>query len=154
MPNYSKSSKCGTIELKQFKSLPRLLSISSKIFRKKTRIRREQRSRVESFGENVYWVLDRGGIEKMPILFKSNRMLFFFDVVWEDKICAFDGATLTQIQLRVDPWSRFMKCRSLTDTEVYLFRSLEEFPLFKYGLHKRPLYCYSDAWQSFVLARA
>ena len=81
-------------------------------------------------------------------------MLFVLDLECQDWTSAFDEATLTQVLKRGDQWPRAPQARKLTDSEVELPRSLVEFPGFDQGLHERPRYGYSDAWQHFIAARA
>ena len=90
------------------------------------RIRREQRARAELLGKQVFWVLD-SGIDRMAFLHKSSGMLYFLDTSREDWTSAFDGACLTQVLKRGDPWPRPPQARELTDPEVELPRSLAEF---------------------------
>ena len=84
--------------------------MSNKICREKARNRCEQHNRVEFLAEQVYLVLDCNGIERIAILVKSNKILFILEVKKDHKICAFDGATLTQIRRRGDLWPRPPQC--------------------------------------------
>ena len=80
----------------------------------------------------------------MAFLHKSSGKLYFIDTGREDWTSAFDGACLTQVLKRGDPWPRPPQARKLTDPEVELFRSQAEFPGYDQGLPERPRYGYSD----------
>ena len=80
-------------------------------------------------------------------------MLYFLDTGCEDWTSAFDGAWLTQVLKRGDPWPRPLQTRELTDPEVKFPRSLANLPGYDQGLHERPLYGYSDAWQQYIISR-
>ena len=122
--------------------------------RQEARIRREQRARAEQLGQQVFWVLDPSRVELMAFMYKPNGMLFLLDLERQHWTSAFDGATLTQVLKRGDPWLRTPQAPELTDAQVELPRSLAEFPGFNQGLHERPRYGYSDAWQQFITVRA
>ena len=116
------------------------------------RIRRKQRAQAEYLGQQVFWVHD-SSIDRMAILHKSCKMLYFLEtgrVAWTS---AFDGACLTQVLKRGDPWPRPSQVREQIDSEVELPRSLAVFPGFDQGLHERPRYGYSNVWQQSVIAR-
>ena len=81
-------------------------------------------------------------------------MLYFLDLDRQDWTSSFDGATLTQALRRGDPWLRPPQAPELTDALVELPLSLAEFPGFDQGIHERPRYGYSDAWQELVTVRA
>ena len=70
--------------------------------RQEARIRREQRARVEQLGQQVFWVLDRSGVELMAFMHKQSGMLYILDLDRQDWTSAFDGATLTQDLKRGD----------------------------------------------------
>ena len=114
--------------------------------RRKARIRIAQRARAENLGQQAFWVRDPSG--------KPSGMLNILDYELQDWTSAFDGATLRQVFKRGDQCPRSFQARELTDSEVELPRSLDEFPGFDQGLHERPRYGYSDAWQHFIAERA
>ena len=118
-----------------------------------SRIRREQRTRLEVLGERVYWVLDLEGSDKMAVLLKCNGTLFFLELQRADWICPFDGESITNA-LQHDPWPRPSLFRALTEEEVRLPRTIEEFPGFENNLHEQPNYGFSGLWQAFVRERA
>ena len=89
----------------------------------------------------------------MAFLHKSNGMLYFLNTDRENWTSAFDGACLTQVLKRGDPWPRPPQARELTDPEVELPRSLTEFPGYDQGLHERPRYGYRYAWQQYITSR-
>ncbi len=117
------------------------------------RIRREQRARLEALGECVCWVLDLENTNKMAILLKNNGTLFFLEIQRVDWICPFDDESLTNV-LKHDPCPRRSLFRALTEEEVLLPRSIEDFPGFEINMHEQPNYGFSDQWQSFVRERA
>ena len=59
------------------------------------RIRSEQRARAEQHGQQVFWVVDLGGAERMALMYKPRGMLYYLDTGRQDWPSAFDGATLT-----------------------------------------------------------
>ena len=122
--------------------------------RQEARTRRDQRARAEQLGQQVFWVLDPSGLKLMAFMHKQSGMLYFLDLDRQDWTSAFDGATLTQVLKRSDQWPCPSQALELTDAQVELPRSLAEFPGFDQGLHERPRYGYSDAWQQFVTVRA
>ena len=94
-----------------------------------SRIRREERTRLEVLGERVYWVLDLKGSNKMAVLLKCNGTLFFLEVQRADWICPFDGKSITNA-LQHGSWPRPSHFMALTEDEVRLSRTIEEFPGF------------------------
>ena len=44
----------------------------------------EQRARVELLGEQVYWVLHTRGVERMALMFKASKMLYYLDLARQD----------------------------------------------------------------------
>ena len=67
-----------------------------------TRIQRKQRNRVELFGEQVLMVFDPNGIERITLILKYSRMLYYQELLRQDWKSACDGFTLTQVQQRGD----------------------------------------------------
>ena len=88
----------------------------------------------------------------MAFLHKSSKMLYFLDTGCEDWTSVIDGACLTQVLKRGDPWPRPFQARVLTDPEVEHPRSLAEFPGYDQGFHERFRDGYSDAWQHYITA--
>ena len=66
----------------------------------------------------------------MAILLNDNGTLFFFEIQRVDWICRFEGESLTKV-LKHDPWPRLSLFRALTEKEVFLPRSIEDFPGFE-----------------------
>ncbi len=128
-PSYSLNLLC---------SLYRKLCISPVLFPcdQEARSCRDQRARAELLGQQVFWVLDNG-IDRMAFLHKSSGMLYFLDTGLEDWTSAFDGACLTQVLKRGDPWPRPPQACELTDSVVELPCSLTEFPGYDQGHHER-----------------
>ena len=118
-----------------------------------SRIRREQQTRLIVLGERVYWVLDLEGSNKMVVLLKFNGTLFLLEVQRADWICPFDGESITNARQH-DPWPHPSLFRALTEEEVCLPRTIEEFPGFENYLHEQPNYGFSGLWQAFVRERA
>ena len=87
-------------------------------------------------------------------MYTPSSMLYFLDFERQDWTSAFDGAILTQALQRGDQWPRPPQAHELTDSEVELFWSQVKFPWFDQGLHERPGYGYSDAWQHLFAVRS
>ena len=98
-------------------------------------------------------MLDLENTNKMAILLKNNGTLFFLEIQRVDWICPFDGESLTNV-LKHDTWPRSSLYQALTEDEVLLPRSIEDFPGFVTNMHEQPNYGFSDQWQSFVRERA
>ena len=61
------------------------------------RIRRKERARMKALCERVCWVLDLENTNKMAILLKNNKTLFFLKIERVNWICSFDGESLTNV---------------------------------------------------------
>ena len=97
-------------------------------------------------------MLDPRRVESMALMLKASRMLYYLNLARQDWTSASTPQPSHELQ-RGDQWLRPSRCRKLTDSEMILPRSLEEFPGFELGLHERPCYGDSNARQDFVSAR-
>ena len=118
------------------------------------RIRCEQRARAESHSQQICWIVNPRGVDRMAVLHRSSGMSYLLDLSREDWVNAFDGAFFTQVLKRGDQWPRPPQTLELTDPEVKLPRTIAELSGFDQGLHQRLRYGYSDAWKQFITARA
>ena len=109
-----------------------------------SRIRREQRARVEQFRKQVFCVLDPSKVELMAFMYKQSKMLYILDLDRQVWISAFDEVTLTQVLRRGDKYFCPQQALELTDVQGKLPWSLVELSGFDQGRHERHQYGFSD----------
>ena len=128
---------------------PGSLPSAQEVLANERRVRREQQMRLEALGELPQWMVDEAGNDYLAVMLKANGTILFLDLAQEDWINRKSGTTLTELLGR-ERWQRAPGVAPLTDEEVTLPNSIEEFP----GDFDSPRYGFRKQWQDFVKARA
>ncbi len=143
------SIACYRITLVPTQANPGSLPSAQEVMVNERRIRREQQLRLESLGELSQWIVDEAGNDYLAVMLKFNGTILFLDLAQQDWVNRKSGTTLTELLGR-DRWPRAFGVAPLTDEEVTLPNSIEEFP----GDFDSPRYGFRKQWQEYVRARA
>jgi hypothetical protein len=113
------------------------------------RVHCEQRERLISLGESPQWISDVHDNDYQVVMLKADGTVLPLDVARQDWVWRRDGTTLTQLLVE-ERWPRAPGVAHLTNEEVVLPKTLEEFP----GDIDVPRYGFKQPWRVYLKSRS